>query len=105
MACPPGAATGLWLCQHDIALARLCPLVCTATEATRAIHRTACKPHAWDYGQWIMGFRGQDYGIMRFGAQDYGIMRFRAKDYGFMRLALDFENVCGGWELTCIIHS
>jgi hypothetical protein len=52
-----------------------------------------------------MGFRGQDYGIMRFGAQDYGIMRFRAKDYGFMRLALDFENVCGGWELTCIIHS
>jgi hypothetical protein len=51
-----------------------------------------------------MGFRGQDYGIMRFGAQYYGIMRFRAKDYGIMRLAMDFENVCGGRELACIIH-
>ena len=53
---------------------------------------------------WIMGFRGEDYGIMRFGAQDYGIMRIRAKDYGIMRLAPDYENVCGGWELACIIH-
>jgi hypothetical protein len=51
-----------------------------------------------------MGFRGQDYGIMRFGAQDYGTMRFRAKDYGIMRLALDYENVCGGWEPACVIY-
>jgi hypothetical protein len=41
-----------------------------------------------------MGFGGQDYGILRFGAQGYGILR----------MALDIENVCVGWELTCIIH-
>ena len=45
-----------------------------------------------------------DNGIMRFGAQDNGIMRFGAQDNGIMRLAPDYESVCGGWELTCIIH-
>jgi hypothetical protein len=52
-------------------------------------------PYVGDYGQWIMRFRGQDYGIMTFGAQDYGTTRFRADDYGIMRSALDYENVCG----------
>jgi hypothetical protein len=51
-----------------------------------------------------MRFRGQDYGIIRFGAHDYGTTRFRAEDYGIMRSALDYENVCGGWELASIIH-
>jgi hypothetical protein len=51
-----------------------------------------------------MRFGGQDDGILRFGGQDDGILRFGAQDYGTMRMAPDIENVCYGWELTCVVH-
>jgi hypothetical protein len=87
--CSTLAARGLPLDDEcSLPCERLTPLP-APSPGPHPIPMPQVKPHAWDYGQRIMGFRGQDCGIMRFGAQYYGETRTAGSLSKSRRLIVD----------------